>query len=127
MKTLDIIVTADVDGAPVPGFQPYTRQVPVREVFEFTQQTSSSSYADILVNLVPSSDITVRVIILTTDVTVTLALLEDTFPTNTFSLNAGQLFMIVGSTVETGIASNPLVRVSVPSGTATLTGIVGIL
>lgn len=127
MTTLDLTMTADVDGVPVPGFQPYTIQFPVREVFQFTNTTSSSSYADVLANVVTADAYVVRVCIVTTDTAVTLALFENGSPTYTFALNANQLFLVAGNTTEKTSGGNPFLRVSVPSGTATLTGLIGIL
>lgn len=125
MKTLDLLITADVDGHPLPGFTPYLRQFPVREAFRFRTTLSSAAYADLLTNVVPSSDITVRVILLTTDAAVTAAVFEDGTPGSTFNLAANQLLLIAGNNIQTEIAGNPLLRVSVPSGSANLTGIVG--
>lgn len=125
MKTLDLLITADVDGHPIPGFAPYLRQFPVREAFKFRTSLSSALYTDILSGVVPSSDLTVRVILLTTDAAVTGAIFEDNAPSNDFDLAANQLLIIAGNAVETAVLGNPLLRISVPTGTANLTGIVG--
>lgn len=127
MKHLDLTITADVDGIPVPGCHPLLRRYDVREAFKFRTAITSSSYADLLSGLVPSSDVTVRFLLLTTDAAITAALFEDGTPDTTFNLAANQLLIIAGNTIETAIAGNPFIRVSVASGTANLTGIVGLV
>ena len=127
MKTLELMLLADVDGCPVPGFGPYLQRFNIREGFKFRVTISSPSYADLMTGLVPSSDVTVRFLFLTTDAAITVALFKDTPPAATFDLEANQLLIIGGSAVESAVAGNPFLRVAVATGSANLTGVLGLV
>lgn len=127
MKRLDLFIMADVDAIGVPGFQPLQQSYDVKEAFKFRTTISSASYADLLTNLVPNSDLTPRVLLLTTDAAITAAFYSGSSPASTFSVAANQLLIIGGNEIEIDPAGNPFLRVAVASGTANLTGIIGLV
>lgn len=97
MVTLDVDITASVDGINAPGFPRRVRLVCSQVLIRHDTRSSSASYVNILAGYTPP-DVTVKIrfVLIIPDTACNVAINDTTVPANPIALAANSVLMLAG-------------------------------